>query len=208
MQVARQMPPPSDLEARVRELVDKEERLACRKLRKRGWGRWLLIWVGLFVTVAAATSCAPKMYDWVKAVMIRASQISWGDSTAPPAKTPDNSHIIGQLTAQIAEMNAALAQMQQKYAEIHTKNETLAAELASMAEETNKKIRELEGMVEILGKRQLASPKPRKNVPAPLILTEPEGPRNYHAPTMASQEKTKSAYVVNKDGQMVRTDEL
>ena len=62
-------------------------------------------------------------------------------------------------------------------------------------------------MVESLGKKSAVKPA-RKNLPPPLLLTEPEGQRSYHAPTQASQDKSKSAFVINKEGNMVRTDEL
>ena len=88
----------------------------------------------------------PKMYDRVTAVMIRASQISWGDSsptTSPHAgKIPsDDSVIINQLSQQIFEMSGALATMRQRCTEISTQNETLAAELVSSGQETAKRIK-------------------------------------------------------------------
>ena len=127
MQVARQMPQPkpdfSDLESRVRELVDKEERVVNRMNRKRGWGRRILLWLFLLMTMIVAVVCGdivqgPKMYDRVKALVIRASQISWGESSlssSPKAgKTSEDAVIIEQLRQQIFEMSGALAVMQQR----------------------------------------------------------------------------------------------
>ena len=185
MQVARQMPPKpdfSELESRVRELVDKEERVVNRMARKRGWGRRILLWLFLLLTMIVAVVCGntvqgPKMYDRVKAIMIRASQISWGESSpssSPKAgKTAEDAVIIEQLSQQIFEMRGTVVAMQQRWTEISAQNETMAAELMSSGQETARKIKELENMVEILGKKTAVKPI-RKNPPGPLILTEPE----------------------------------
>jgi len=165
----------------------------------------------IVAVVCGNTVQGPKMYDRVKAIMIRASQISWGESSpssSPKAgKTAEDAVIIEQLSQQIFEMRGTVVAMQQRWTEISAQNETMAAELMSSGQETARKIKELENMVEILGKKTAVKPI-RKNPPGPLILTEPEGPRSYHAPTQASQDKSKSAYVINKEGNMVRTDEL
>ena len=195
MQVARQPPKAdyTDLESRVRDLVEKEERTA----RPSSWGRRLRLWMFLLTAALAASLCrefvlTPKMFARVKTVMIRASQISWKGDAAPPSPQADSA-VIGHLTHQIDEMNGVLASLQQRYDELGAQNETLARELASMAEDTAKKIRELENAVEILGKKP---PKPRK-----LVLTDPETPKAYHAPTQASMAKNeKETFVMGSNG--------
>ena len=70
----------------------------------------------------------------------------------PPPSPQADSTAIRHLTNQIEEMNGVLASLQQRYDELGTQNETLAKELTNMAEDTAKKIRELENVVEIIGK--------------------------------------------------------
>ena len=106
MQVARQPPKQdfSDLKSRVRELVDKDERMTNRMIRKRGWGRKILLWLFLLLTMTVVAVCGdivqgpklPKMYGRVKAAMIRASQISWGESSSSPkaARAPDDNSVM------------------------------------------------------------------------------------------------------------------
>ena len=200
MQVARQ-PPKSDytdLESRVRELVDKEERIRPKSRLRR-----LRLWVFLLTAALAASLCreyvlTPKMFTRVKTIMIRASQISWKGDAAP---LPQADFVaVGHLNSQIAEMSGELANLRQRYEELGKQNETLARELAEMVEDTAKKIRELENAVEIIGKKP---PKPRK-----LVLTDPESPKAYHAPTQASQAKNeKQTYVLGPDG-MTRLQDL
>jgi len=194
MQIGRPPPVDFDLDRRVADLVAKEERIACQILARRqkrtNWRHiaCLLAIIIIYINFTKISDSVQNVYN-----MIRSSQISWGETSASPKQ--DLSH----LTTQVMQLTEQLHYLQGQWNTINLANETLAAQLLEVTQDTTKKLQELENMIEILGKTK-ASPKPRK------ILTEVEGPRTYHEPTTAS--KAKNAYVLDANGMMTSTDKL
>ena len=146
--------------------------------------------------------------------MIKSVQIQrW--MTAPPVEGLESLYSnLNELTTRVDGLQKTMAELK-SYCE--SKNATNDAamdktgqelhDLSSALQQTRDKITELERpppTPTIERSKKLS----RLPVRIPPALTEVEGPRSYHAPTAASQEKSKNAVYLNAEGMIVKAEDL